>query len=81
MHCYYLLFSIFFSAGFILAAGFIGNAGMYYWIAAAIFSGLLIYQHSLVKPNDLSKVNIAFFTTNGIASILFASLAIADLYL
>ena len=78
-----LLSSIFhfFSAGFILAAGFIGNAGMYYWIAAAIFSGLLIYQHSLVKPNDLSKVNIAFFTTNGIASILFASLAIADLYL
>jgi 4-hydroxybenzoate polyprenyltransferase len=71
----------FFSAGFILTAGFIGNAGMYYWIAAAIFSGLLLYQHSLVKPNDLSKVNIAFFTTNGIASIVFATLAIADLYL
>ena len=78
-----LLSSIFhfFSADFILAAGFIGNAGMYYWIAAAIFSGLLLYQHSLVKPNDLSKVNIAFFTTNGIASIVFASLAIVDLYL
>lgn len=71
----------FFSAAFILSAGFIGNAGVYYWIAAAIFSGLLFYQHSLVKPNDLSKVNIAFFTTNGIASIVFASLAIADLYL
>ena len=71
----------FFSAGFILVAGFIDDAGMYYWIAAAIFSGLLLYQHSLVKPNDLSKVNIAFFTTNGIASIVFASLAIADLYL
>jgi 4-hydroxybenzoate polyprenyltransferase len=71
----------FFSAGFILSAGFIGNGGVYYWIAAAIFSGLLLYQHSLVKPNDLSKVNIAFFTTNGIASIVFATLAIADLYL
>lgn len=78
-----LLSSVFhlFSAAFILAAGFIGNAGMYYWLAAAIFSGLLLYQHSLVKPNDLSKVNIAFFTTNGIASIVFATLAIADLYL
>ncbi|MGE0637089.1 MAG: UbiA-like polyprenyltransferase [Bacteroidia bacterium] len=78
-----LLSSVFhlLSAGFILAAGFIGNAGVYYWIAAAIFSGLLLYQHSLVKPNDLSKVNIAFFTTNGIASIVFATLAIADLYL
>lgn len=78
-----LLSSIFhfFSAGFILTAGFIGNAGVYYWIAAAIFSGLLLYQHSLVKPDDLSKVNVAFFTTNGIASIVFAVLAIADLYL
>lgn len=69
------------SAGFILLAGFIVNAGVYYWVAATIFSGLLLYQHSLVKPNDLSKVNIAFFTTNGMASIVFASLAIADLYL
>ena len=69
------------SAAFILAAGIISDAGIYYWIAAAIFSGLLLYQHSLVKPNDLSKVNIAFFTTNGIASIVFASLAIVDLYL
>ena len=78
-----LLSSIFHicSAAFILTAGFIGNAGMFYWIAAAIFSGLLLYQHSLVKPNDLSKVNIAFFTTNSIASIVFATLAIADLYL
>ena len=71
----------FFSAAFILSAGIIGSAGVFYWIAAAIFSGLLLYQHSLVKPDDLSKVNIAFFTTNGIASIVFASLAIADLYL
>lgn len=69
------------SAGFILLAGFIVNAGVYYWVAATIFSGLLLYQHSLVKPNDLSKVNIAFFTTNGMASIVFASLAIADFYL
>lgn len=78
-----LLSSVFhlFSAAFILTAGFIAYAGMYYWIAAAIFSGLLLYQHSLVKPDDLSKVNIAFFTTNGIASIVFAALAIADLYL
>ncbi|MCG3167335.1 MAG: 4-hydroxybenzoate solanesyltransferase [Bacteroidia bacterium] len=71
----------FLSAGFILTAGIIGNVGIFYWVAAAVFSGLLLYQHSLVKPNDLSKVNLAFFTTNGIASIVFAGLAIADLYL
>lgn len=71
----------FISASFILAAGIINHSGMYYWLATAVFSGLLVYQHSLVKPNDLSKVNVAFFTTNGIASIVFAALAIADLYL
>jgi 4-hydroxybenzoate polyprenyltransferase len=77
----FFCFPLFYLRALFLTAGFIGNAGVYYWIAAAIFSGLLLYQHSLVKPNDLSKVNIAFFTTNGIASIVFATLAIADLYL
>jgi len=71
----------FFSASFILAAGIISHSGIYYWIATIVFTGLLLYQHSLVKQNDLSKVNLAFFTTNGIASIVFAALAIADLYL
>ena len=42
---------------------------------------LLIYQHLLVKPNDLGKVNLAFFTTNGIASVLFAMFVILDLFL
>jgi 4-hydroxybenzoate polyprenyltransferase len=46
-----------------------------------VFAGLLIYQHLLVKPNDLSKVNIAFMTTNGIASIVFAVFVILDLML
>jgi 4-hydroxybenzoate polyprenyltransferase len=42
---------------------------------------LLIYQHQLVKPNDLSKVNRAFFTTNGIASVVFAVFFLLDAYL
>jgi 4-hydroxybenzoate polyprenyltransferase len=44
-----------------------------------IFSALLIYQHSLVKVNDLSRINLAFFTTNGIASVIFGALLIFDL--
>jgi 4-hydroxybenzoate polyprenyltransferase len=48
------------------------------WGAAFFFVTMLIYQHLLVKPNDLSKVNIAFFTTNGIASVVFASLVISE---
>lgn len=55
------------------------QTGWLLWLGVAIFLGLLVYQHLLVKPNDLSKVNLAFFTTNGIASLIFGSLAILDL--
>jgi 4-hydroxybenzoate polyprenyltransferase len=49
-------------------------------VGAAIFIGLLIYQHTLVKVNDLSKINMAFFTTNGIASVVYGSLFIIDFF-
>lgn len=49
------------------------------WVGALLFLGLLFFQHTLVRPGDLSRVNLAFFTTNGIASLLFGSLAILDL--
>ena len=55
------------------------NFGEYYFIGGAIFSFLLIYQHTLVKHDDLKKVNIAFFTTNGIASIVFGFFVILDI--
>jgi len=60
-------------------AGIGGVFGTYYWIGFSIFSVLLVYQHTLVKHNDLSKVNLAFFTTNGIASVIFGAFVIADL--
>lgn len=52
-----------------------------HWLAAALFISLLIYQHTIVKPNDLSKVNRAFFTANGMASLIFGTLVILDIYL
>jgi 4-hydroxybenzoate polyprenyltransferase len=57
------------------------ETGWLLWIGTGLFLSLLFYQHTLVKPNDLSKVNLAFFTTNGIASLVFGSLAILDLLL
>ncbi len=74
-----------FSAAFILGAAYLlyqqyPAFGWLHWAAAAIFIGLLVYQHTLVKPYDLSKVNIAFFTTNGVASLIFGSLVILDIY-
>ena len=52
---------------------------LFYWIGFSIFSALLFYQHSLVTANDLSKINLAFFTTNGIASVIFGIFVICDL--
>lgn len=64
----------------IIAIGFIATMNMIYWIGALIFIVLLTYQHILVKPNDISKVNVAFATTNGIASVVFAVFVIFSLY-
>ena len=55
------------------------RSGWLFWFGTIIFLVLLTYQHLIVKPNDLSRVNMAFFTTNGIASLLFGTLAIADI--
>jgi 4-hydroxybenzoate polyprenyltransferase len=65
----------------VLIAGFIGNAGIIFWTGAGIFTSLLIYQHRIVKHDDLSRVNLAFGTVNGIASILFAIFVISDIFL
>jgi len=69
------------SAVCVIAAGLIGGFGAAYWIGIVVFSGMLFYQHSVVKPNDLSKVNLAFMTANGIASVVFAAFVITDLFL
>ncbi|MBS1599121.1 MAG: UbiA family prenyltransferase [Bacteroidetes bacterium] len=69
------------SAACVVSAGFFGAFGWWYWIGVAIFMGMLIYQHSIVKPNDLSKVNLAFMTANGIASVVFAIFVIVDIFL
>ncbi|HEY1628411.1 MAG TPA: 4-hydroxybenzoate octaprenyltransferase [Tepidisphaeraceae bacterium] len=52
-----------------------------YFLGVAAAGALLIVEHSLVKPTDLSKVGLAFFTVNGIISVLLGSLGIADVLL
>jgi len=41
------------------------------WVGIGVVAALLAYEHSLLKPNDLSKMNAAFFTVNGYISLLF----------
>lgn len=65
----------------ILGFGYITEGGGLYWTGAVFYGVMLIYQHTLVKPGDLSRVNIAFMTVNGIVSVVFAALAIADLWM
>lgn len=55
------------------------QTGWLLWTGTGVFLVLLTYQHFLVKPNDLSRVNLAFFTTNGIASLLFGTIVVIDL--
>ncbi len=69
------------SAALVVYAGFYGHFGWLYLLASIVFGGMLFYQHSIVKPNDLRRVNLAFMTANGIASVVFGVLVIADMFL
>ncbi len=64
----YLIFQNYPQAGWIMCLG------------VGLFLSMLVYQHLIISPTDLSKVNIAFFTTNGVASLIFGSLAILELW-
>ena len=70
----------FITAALIVGIGLYSNLNYSYWIGASIFIALLIYQHKIVKPNDLSRINLAFGTTNGIASLVFAFFTILSIY-
>jgi len=64
----------------VLYLGIKAEFGIFYWLGSCIFCGLLFYQHKLVKVTDLSRVNLAFATTNGIGSIVFSLFVILDFY-
>ena len=69
------------SAATIWFIGYYANSGILYFIGAFIYTVFLISQHLLVKPNDLSRINLAFFTMNGLASVVFSALAVCDFVL
>jgi 4-hydroxybenzoate polyprenyltransferase len=69
------------SAVFIICAGIAGHFNLVYWAGALFYIAMLTYQHLLVKPTDLSKVNMAFANTNGIASVVFATFTITSFFI
>lgn len=66
--------------GFILLLGLITpELHNLYWIGAIIAAILLFTEHLLIKPNDLSKITLAFFTLNGIISLMLGTLGTLDI--
>jgi 4-hydroxybenzoate polyprenyltransferase len=71
----------FLSLATVVLAGKLAAFGWLYWLGVLVFGICLVYQHSIVKPNDLKRVNLAFMTMNGIASVVFAVFVISDLFI
>ncbi|HZD87775.1 MAG TPA: UbiA-like polyprenyltransferase [Gaiellaceae bacterium] len=66
------------TVGCLVAAGLGLPVGALYWIGVAAVGILLGYEHSLVRPGDLRRLDTAFFTMNGVISVVFAVFVIAD---
>ena len=62
----------------LVAAGLGLSVGMLYWLGVAAVATLLVYEHSLVRPGNLTRLDAAFFTMNGVISVAFAAFVIAD---
>jgi 4-hydroxybenzoate polyprenyltransferase len=69
------------TVGCLVAAGLGLPVGVLYWIGAGAVAGLLAYEHSLVSPSDLRRLDVAFFTLNGVISVTFFVFVLADVLL
>jgi 4-hydroxybenzoate polyprenyltransferase len=64
--------------GLLILAGTGLDVGSSYWLGVAAVAGLLAYEHSLVRPGDLRRLDAAFFTVNGVISIVFFGFVLLD---
>ncbi len=69
------------TVGLLCAVGGVAGLGACWWIGVGLGAGLLVYEHAIVRPTDLSRVNAAFFTANGLLSLVLALMTAADLWL
>jgi 4-hydroxybenzoate polyprenyltransferase len=66
------------AVGLLVAAGVGLGVSLYYWLGVAATAGLLVYEHSIVRPGDLRRLDAAFFTLNGVISVVFFAFAALD---
>ena len=64
--------------GLLVAAGAALPVGALYWVGVATVAGLLLREHSLVRPHDLRRLDVAFFTMNGVISLVFLGFVLGD---
>jgi 4-hydroxybenzoate polyprenyltransferase len=69
------------TVGFLVLAGLGLPVGALYWAGVALVAGLLAYEHALVSPEDTRRLNMAFFTMNGVISVTFFAFVLADVLL
>ena len=63
---------------FLIALVYLPILGGLYLVGVLLVAGLLFYEHLLVRPDDLSRINIAFFNVNGIISVLLMAIVVID---
>ena len=69
------------AAGFMVWLGLAAGLQVVYYVGVVAISGLLVYEHRLVKADDLSQVSTASMTMNGVVSVAFFAFTLADLLL
>ncbi|MBT5875937.1 MAG: UbiA family prenyltransferase, partial [Candidatus Latescibacteria bacterium] len=62
----------------LLSMAWVFELNVLYLIGVSLVAIILLYEHTLVSPDDLSKVNLAFFTTNGIISVVYLLFTVGD---
>ncbi|MEE4541965.1 menaquinone biosynthesis prenyltransferase MqnP [Streptomyces sp. V4-01] len=67
------------TTGLLVWYGVATHAGGFWWAGLAVVAGAFLYEHSIVKPHDLSRLNRAFFTVNGVIGITLFLFALCDL--
>jgi 4-hydroxybenzoate polyprenyltransferase len=65
----------------LVAVGLGLDVGVFYWLGVVAVGVLLAYEHSLVRPSDLRRLDAAFFTVNGVISVVFFLFVLADVTL
>ena len=66
------------TVGLLIWVGVLLDIGVFYWLGVVAVAALLIYEHALVRPGDLRRLDAAFFLVNGVISVTFFGFVLLD---